>query len=135
MRIGRRLLAIPAVLAAAVTTLVVAAQPAAAFSYNCTADGGSQVCINVTAAGVNADVEVVTDTNFHSPTVAALQCSGTGSDCVEIAANSDVGHLWLSFATSVKPYSSGHTYKAIASWIDPSGVSHVAIQTGLACCP
>ncbi len=134
MRIRRRLLAICATLAATAATLVAVAQPAAAVS-SCQDSGGQEVCINVFSDGVWADVASFDDTKFHSPTVAALQCSGTGSDCVQIAARSDVGHLWLLFWTSTKPYSPGHTYEAIASWIDSAGVHHVAIRTAPACCP
>jgi hypothetical protein len=135
MNTCRRLLAVCATLVATVATLVAVAQPAAAASFACTAAGGSQVCINVFTDGVFADVEVIFDANFHSVTVAALQCSGTGSNCGTIAARSDVGHLWTFFATSTKPFSFGHTYKAVASWTDPAGVRHTNIGTPLACCP
>jgi len=135
MTMYRRLLSVCAALAATVAMSVVVAQPAAAASFACTTSGGSQVCIDVFSDGVFADVEVITDVNFHSVTVAALQCSGTGSNCGTIAARSDVGHLWTFFATSTKPFSLGHTYKAVASWTDPAGVRHTAIGTPLACCP
>ncbi|MEO6700674.1 MAG: hypothetical protein ABI140_05505 [Jatrophihabitantaceae bacterium] len=135
MSIRQVILTVGAVLTTAGAALVAIAQPAAADSFACQTAGGSQVCINVTASGVNADIEVTSDSNFHSPTVAAIQCNGSGTSCGQIAASSDVGHLWLVFATSVKPYSAGHTYKAVASWTDPAGVRHVAVSTPLACCP
>jgi hypothetical protein len=84
--------------------------------------------------GVTAEVRTSVPDSFHSVTVAAVQCSGTGSGWVTISANSDVGHSFITFGASSKPFSPGHTYKAVGSWTDSAGHKFTAVQTPLACC-
>lgn len=150
----RRLLAVGALLVATMAMPVAVAQPASAAvgKWACKASGGSEVCISIWLDGntgdffVFADIETcatytgltcaTSDVNFHSPTVAALQCDPYGNNCGAISARSDVGHLWTYFPNEYsKPFSPGHVYKAIGSWIDPEGVNHAGILTAPVCCP
>jgi hypothetical protein len=134
----RRLLATCVVLASALGALVALAGPAVAADAMKSAPpgGGSAVSIIVSVyTGVTAEIRTALPDQVHSVTVAALQCSSSGSGCTTIAANSDVGHLWITFGTSSKTYSPGHTYKAVGSWTDSAGKRYTSVTTALACCP
>lgn len=116
-----------------------AARAAYVQPYACTAAGGDMVCVYVYQDVVYAQVEVFLDgdPNFHNPTVALFQCSsGNPNSCGNpTASRSDLGHLFVRFATATRPFSAGHYYRAVASWTDSRGVRHTNIGTPLKCCP
>ena len=140
MKGQRQAVALCVALCSAVVALIAAATPAAASDQPCAPAGGgtlgSAVCMVVTQnPGVYGEIVTALPDGVHSVTVAAFQCSGTGTNCTVIAQVSDVGHVWLGFATKIVPYSPGHTYKAVGSWTDSTGRRYVSVYTPLGCCP
>jgi hypothetical protein len=112
---------------------ILAAHPAGAASTgNCSSTyNGIWVCVYADRASNEsaAFIQGLGTHSFHSPTVALLQCSGTGANCKPIAARSDIGHILFEFDTSTKPYSPGHVYQAVGSWIDDTGHHSVAVKS------
>jgi hypothetical protein len=133
-------LIVAAIVAALTAALLTFAQPASALGKHCVTDpfvGGTQgVCLITDGAGGFATAQILaTSGSFHSPTVALEMCSVGPSNCGTVAARNDVGHIWPdathdNFFETSKPYSPGHIYRAIGSWIDQAGTHHVAISTG-----
>ena len=132
-------LIVAALVAALTAAPLTFAQPASAEGKHCITDpfvGGTQgVCLITDGAGGFATAQILaTAGNFHSPTVALEMCSVGPSSCGVVAARNDRSHLARrdpspAFETS-KPYSPGHIYRAIGSWIDQDGVHHVNISVG-----
>lgn len=137
MQLSRRPAAVGLVVAAVVAALLTLARPAsAAPEPECNPPiQGIILCVSADSFTGTAYVYLTSPSNvppvrnFHSPTIALEMCAVGPSNCGTAAARSDVGHVLYEFATSEKPYSPGHIYRAHGSWISDTGTHYVDLKT------